>query len=96
MPKTNEKMRELVAQLDEKRKDALQMGGEKRVARQHERGKMDARQRVHYLFDDSTFVEFGTHAFFHVNNQPIDDGKIRSPADGVITGFGEILSLIHI
>ena len=34
-------------------------GGEARVARQHEQGKMTARERVEYLFDKGTFVEIG-------------------------------------
>lgn len=87
---TNERMRELVAKLEAKRKDALLMGGEKRVQRQHERGKLDARQRIDYLFDEGTFCEFGMHAFFHSNGQPVDPEKVRTPADGVITGWGKI------
>lgn len=90
MAKQNERMRELVAQLEEKRTEALKMGGEKRVARQHDRGKLDARQRVDYLFDNGTFVEFGTHAFFHANGKPVPMEEVRSPADGVITGWGTI------
>lgn len=86
----NERMRELVARLEEKRKDALLMGGEKRVARQHERGKMDARQRIDFLFDEGSFVEIGMHAYFHSNGQPVDPASVRTPADGVICGFGKI------
>ena len=90
MAKENERMRQLVAELEAKRENAKKMGGEKRVARQHERGKMDARQRVDYLFDDGTFTEFGTHAFFHANGQPVPMDEVQSPADGVITGWGKI------
>ncbi len=90
MAKQNEKMRALVAELQEKRAKALEMGGERRVARQHERGKMDARQRVDFLFDDDTFTEFGMHAFFHANGEPVPQEDVLSPADGVITGFGKI------
>lgn len=86
----NERMRELVAQLEAKRADARLMGGEERVARQHERGKLDARQRIEYLFDDGTFHEFGMHAFFHANAKPVPMEEVRSPADGVITGWGKI------
>ena len=86
----NEVMRQLVEELAQKREDALQMGGERRVKRQHDRGKMDARQRVAYLFDEGTFTEFGTFASFHMSGKPIPQEDVRSPADGVITGFGEI------
>jgi acetyl-CoA carboxylase carboxyltransferase component len=90
MAKINERMRELVEQLEEKREDARKMGGEKRVKRQHDRGKMDARQRIEYLFDEGTFHEFGLHAFFHANGEPVSFDEVRSPADGVITGWGKI------
>ncbi|MEZ4460176.1 MAG: acyl-CoA carboxylase subunit beta [bacterium] len=86
----NERMRTLVADLQRRREEAAKMGGESRVQRQHERGKLDVRQRVNYLFDDGTFTEFGTHAFFHVNNNPVPQHEVASPADGVVTGFGKI------
>ena len=90
MAKQNERMRELVAELEQKRAEARLMGGEKRVARQHERGKLDVRQRVEYLFDDGTFHEFGIHAFFHANGKPVPSDEVKSPADGVVTGWGKI------
>ncbi len=86
----NERMRELVADLERRREDARKMGGEKRINRQHERGKMDVRQRVEYLFDDGTFTEIGMHAFFHLNGTPVPQTEVRSPADGVVVGFGKI------
>ncbi len=90
MAKQNETMRKLVAELHEKREDVLKMGGERRVARQHERGKLDVRQRIEYLFDDGSFTEFGQHAFFHSNGKPVAQSDVRTPADGVVTGFGKI------
>ena len=90
MAKQNERMRQLVAELESKRAEALKMGGERRVARQHERGKLDARQRVDYLFDDGSFTEFGIHAFFHANGKPVPLDEMQTPADGVITGWGKI------
>lgn len=88
--KKNETMRKLVAELEEKREDAYKMGGERRVERQHEKGKWDARQRIDYLFDEDSFTEFGVHAFFHSNGKAVSQDEVRSPADGVITGWGEI------
>ncbi len=90
MAKQNEIMRKMVAELEAKRAAAREMGGPSRVARQHERGKLDARQRVAYLFDEGTFTEFGTHAFFHANGKPVPMEEIQSPADGVVTGWGKI------
>ena len=88
MAKKNEMMRELVEELEEKREDALKMGGEERVERQHEKGKWDVRQRIDYLFDDDSFTEFGTHAQFYQNGDKVEG--VRSPGDGVVTGWGQI------
>ena len=88
MGDTNDIMRELVAELEEKRADARKMGGEQRVERQHEKGKADVRQRIGILFDDDSFTEFGMHAFYHDNGDPVTEP--RTPGDGVVTGFGRI------
>ncbi|TDP73556.1 acyl-CoA carboxylase subunit beta [Bradymonas sediminis] len=88
--RTNQKMRALVEELHARREDALQMGGERRVARQHAKGKLDVRQRIDYLFDPGTFVEFGQHAFFHSNGTPVAADNIRTPGDGMVSGWGEI------
>jgi acetyl-CoA carboxylase carboxyltransferase component len=90
MGEQNRKMRALVADLERRRADAVKMGGEERVARQHARGKLDARQRVARLFDPGTFVEFGMHAFYHSNGKPVPQDEVRTPADGVVTGWGKI------
>ncbi|HIA00631.1 MAG TPA: acyl-CoA carboxylase subunit beta [Myxococcales bacterium] len=81
-------MRELVAELAEKREAVLAMGGEKRVTRQKARGKMTVRERITVLFDDDTFMEFGTNATFHIGHEEIT--SVQAPADGVITGIGKI------
>jgi len=54
-------MRELVAELEARRAKVRQMGGADRIARQHARGKLTARERLAALFDDGTFVEIGMH-----------------------------------
>jgi acetyl-CoA carboxylase carboxyltransferase component len=89
-PKQNQTMRRLVDELHARREDAVKMGGERRVARQHEKGKWDVRRRIDYLFDAGTFTEFGMHAFFHSNGKPVPAEKIRTPGDGVVTGWGEV------
>lgn len=82
------KMRELIADLEARRADAVLMGGPERVARQHARGKWDVRKRVDELFDDGTFMELGLHACDHkVDRTP---AAHRAPGDGVITGTGMI------
>src|SRR5690348_11863479 len=59
------------------------MGGEEKVARQHERGKLTVRERLDLLFDPGTFVELGLLA----QNR---DGSDTAPADGVVTGHGDV------
>jgi methylmalonyl-CoA decarboxylase subunit alpha len=82
------RMRELVAELEAKRKDAVLMGGEDKVERQLARGKMDVRQRIDQLFDAGSFLEYGLHATDHkIDRSP---AKHRAPADGVVTGTGTI------
>lgn len=80
-------MRERVEELEKRKAAARQMGGEERVARQHARGKLDVRQRIERLFDPGTFVELGALAN---NNGALPDEDNQAPADGVVTGFGDI------
>src|ERR1019366_8149669 len=82
-------MREMVADLEVRRARAREMGGVERIARQHERGKMTARERLAALFDDGVFFEVGMHAT-QMGLAAGPDGTDKPPADGVITTFGKI------
>jgi len=84
------KMKERVEQLEELRAKKRQMGGEERIARQHAKGKLDARARLALLFDPGTFEELGLLAAQGGALQEEEDPSRPSPADGVITGVGEI------
>jgi acetyl-CoA carboxylase carboxyltransferase component len=77
-------MRKKVEELEQRRAQAKKMGGEARLARQKERGKLDARARLDLLLDPATFREIGLLAT-HL-------GKLDSPtpADGVVCGTGLI------
>ena len=79
-------MKEKVLDLLRRREEALRMGGEARLARQKERGKLDARARVALLLDPGTFVEIGLLAT-HLGKA---EAAATSPADGVICGTGLI------
>jgi acetyl-CoA carboxylase carboxyltransferase component len=81
-------MAEAAAELAEKKATAREMGGADRVQRQHDQGKLTVRERLDLLFDDGTFVEFGLLAH-HQSQSPAMQGKF-TPADGVITGVGDI------
>jgi acetyl-CoA carboxylase carboxyltransferase component len=77
-------MLEKVQELLRRRAEALKMGGEARLARQRERGKLDARARIALLLDEGSFREIGLLAT-HLGN--LDEEK-PSPADGVVCGSG--------
>jgi acetyl-CoA carboxylase carboxyltransferase component len=79
-------LRPLADDLAERRARARLGGGEEKIARQHEAGKLTARERIALLIDDGTFTELGIHAQPH-HSQRAMDGR-EAPADGVITGYG--------
>ena len=77
--------------LDELRKigeKAKLGGGTDRIGRQHEKGKMTARERIEYLFDKGSFHEVG--AFIESRFTDFGMVKKRLPGDGVITGYGTV------
>jgi len=83
-------MREKVEELARRKAEALKMGGEARLARQRERGKLDARARIALLLDAGSFCEIGLLAT-HLGKLPAEAGDDKpSPADGVICGTGLI------
>jgi len=81
-------MRGLVDELTERKEKHLGMGGVDKIARQHSLGKLTVRARVELLFDPGTFLETGLLGH-HQSTSPQMQGKF-TPADGVITGIGEI------
>ena len=81
-------MRGHVEELRRKREEYLAMGGEERVQRQHDQNKLTVRERLERLFDAGTFTEYGLLGH-HQSQSPAMQGKF-TPADGVITGVGEI------
>jgi acetyl-CoA carboxylase carboxyltransferase component len=81
-------MKGLVEDLHERREKAKLGGGTEKIAVQHERGKLTARERIDLLVDPGTFVEIGIQAGPH-SSQRAMDGK-DAPADGVITGWGDV------
>jgi acetyl-CoA carboxylase carboxyltransferase component len=63
-------------------------GGEKSVQKQHESGKLTARERLDLFFDKDTFQE--TDLFVQHRSVNFGMDKVSIPADGVITGFGKV------
>src|SRR6266850_7884829 len=81
-------LRTLVEDLHERRRLAALGGGEEKIAKQHEREKLTARERLALLIDDGTFVELGVHGRPHFSQRAMEG--VDAPADGVITGFGKV------
>ena len=81
-------MEEKIAHLRSLREEALQGGGEKRIQKQHEQGKLSARERLEILLDDGSFEEMD----MLVRHQARDFGldTQRYLGDSVITGIGKI------
>lgn len=76
---------ESLAELEARRAKVKEMGSPGRLAERREAGILNARERVDAFVDEGTFTEVGLHA--HSAN-PLH--KHKSPADGVITGFGDV------
>ncbi|HSR16887.1 MAG TPA: acyl-CoA carboxylase subunit beta [Ignavibacteriaceae bacterium] len=77
-------------ELKRKREEAKLSGGLEKIEKQHEKGKLTARERIELLADEGTFQEqdlFVTHRAtgFGLENQ-------KYPGDGVVTGFAEVNS----
>ena len=85
---TTSLLRPLVEDLLERRELIKLGGGEQKIAEQHEREKLTARERIALLVDDGTFVELGIHGKPHFSQRAMDG--VEAPADGVITGYGKV------
>lgn len=73
---------------EEKEKNLKLMGGEKQIKKQHDSGKLTARERLEVLFDKDTFQEVRLFVQHRSNLFGLDKKEIA--ADGVITGFGKV------
>jgi len=78
-------MEDTIKELYGHRQKAKQMGGEERVAKQHARGRLTARERIDKLLDPGSFLELGMLA--HANIPELEE---LSAADGRICGTGTI------
>jgi acetyl-CoA carboxylase carboxyltransferase component len=81
-------LRPLVEDLEARRAKIRQGGGAEKIAAQHAREKLTARERIALLVDDGTFVELGIHGRPHFSQRAMDG--VDAPADGVITGYGKV------
>ncbi|MDT1061132.1 acyl-CoA carboxylase subunit beta [Paracoccus sp. CPCC 101403] len=81
-------MKDILGQLEARRRDARLGGGQRRIDAQHARGKLTARERLELLLDEGSFEEFD----MFVRHRSVDFGidADRPYGDGVVTGWGTI------
>jgi len=79
---------DLYSRLAEKNKNAELGGGVSKIEKQHEAGKMTARERIEMLLDKGTFTELDKLMVHRCSNFGMDKNKI--PGDGVVSGYGKI------
>ncbi|MFO0322803.1 MAG: acyl-CoA carboxylase subunit beta [Bacteroidota bacterium] len=74
--------------LEQKQAEAILGGGQKRIDSQHKKGKLTARERIHFLLDEGSFEEIG----MFVTHRSTEFGLEREKylGDGVVTGYGTI------
>jgi acetyl-CoA carboxylase carboxyltransferase component len=77
-----------IKDLLDRREQAKLGGGEKRIAAQHQKGKLTARERIEMLLDESSFEEFDMFVTHRCTDFGLENQHYYS--DGVITGYGTI------
>jgi len=81
-------MNDIIKQVEKKRAEARQGGGQRRIDAQHAKGKLTARERIELLLDEGSFEEWDVF----VEHDCTDFGMAEQtvPGDGVVTGYGNI------
>src|SRR5438132_14430153 len=73
-------------ELERRKKESELGGGDARIQRQHNEGKLTARERISMLFDPGSFQELDQLVVHRNTDFRMD--KQRVPGDGVVTGYG--------
>ena len=81
-------MKDILARLDARRERARLGGGQERIAAQHAKGKLTARERIELLLDHDSFEEFDMFVEHRCTDFGMEATKI--PGDGVVTGWGTV------
>ena len=77
-----------IADLERRRNEATHAGSQRAVAKQHDRGKMTARERIDAFLDPGSFTEFEELARHRATDFGVEEN--RPYGDGVVTGFGTV------
>ena len=78
-------MEEYIEDLRRRKEAPKRLGGEKKIARQHELGRLTSRERIDKLVDPGSFMELGM-----LNRSSIPGMEEKSPADGIAGGLAKI------
>ncbi len=81
-------MKDILEELQNRRENARQGGGERRNDAQHAKGKLTARERIELLLDEGSFEEYDTFVAHRCTDFEME--KNRPYGDGVVTGWGTI------
>ncbi|NCF80971.1 MAG: methylmalonyl-CoA carboxyltransferase, partial [Proteobacteria bacterium] len=81
-------MQEILRKLEAMREAARQGGGERRVAAQHAKGKLTARERIDLLLDERSFEEWAMFVEHRCSDFGMDENVVSG--DGVVTGYGTV------
>lgn len=81
-------MYEKTDELYDRKREIELGGGDERIEKQHERGKLTARERINLLLDEGTFVELNPF----IEHRCTDFGleNMKAPGEGVVTGYGKV------
>ena len=83
-----EEINKAYATFEERDRIASLGGGVDKIEKQHESGKMTARERIEMLLDKGTFVELDKLMVHRCTNYGMDKNKI--PGDGIVSGYGKV------
>ncbi|MFK7937174.1 MAG: acyl-CoA carboxylase subunit beta [Saprospiraceae bacterium] len=81
-------MNHIIEELKNREAAAALGGGQKRIDSQHKKGKLTARERIHFLMDEGSFEEIGVLVTHRTTDFGMADQKIYG--DGVVTGYGTV------
>ena len=79
---------EKINDLYDRKREVELGGGDQKIDRQHEKGKLTARERIELLVDKGTFIELNPFIEHRCKDFGLDNQK--GPGDGVVTGYGKV------
>ncbi len=79
---------EKIKELQDLKQNIALGGGEKRIKKQHDAGKMTARERLALLYDEDSFVEIDAFVKHRCTELGMQD--VEAPGEGVVTGYGTV------